>query len=60
MDRWRAAKRPCCSPKADGRGAFASSSGIHPLLDGVRLKGGIRSVMQTMVELFSAQMFSWG
>ncbi|KAJ3746302.1 ABC1 family-domain-containing protein [Lentinula detonsa] len=24
------------------------------------LKGGVRSVMQTMVELFSAQMFSWG
>ncbi|TFK25857.1 ABC1-domain-containing protein [Coprinopsis marcescibilis] len=24
------------------------------------LKGGLKSVMQTMVELFSAQMFSWG
>ncbi|KAJ4486702.1 ABC1 family-domain-containing protein [Lentinula edodes] len=24
------------------------------------LKGGVRSVMQIMVELFSAQMFSWG
>jgi len=24
------------------------------------LKGGVRSVMQTMVELFSAQMFEWG
>jgi len=24
------------------------------------LKGGVKSIMQTMVELFSAQMFSWG
>ncbi|GLB42784.1 putative ABC1 family protein [Lyophyllum shimeji] len=24
------------------------------------LKGGVKAVMQTMVELFSAQMFSWG
>jgi len=24
------------------------------------LKGGVRSIMQTMVELFSAQMFDWG
>lgn len=40
--------------------AFASSSRIHPSLEGVRLKGGVRSIMQTMVELFSAQMFSWG
>lgn len=24
------------------------------------LKGGVRSIMQTMVELFSAQMFEWG
>lgn len=32
----------------------------HPSLEGVRLKGGVKSIMQTMVELFSAQMFSWG
>ncbi|KAH7886735.1 ABC1-domain-containing protein [Phlebopus sp. FC_14] len=28
--------------------------------EGDRLKGGVRAIMQTMVELFSAQMFSWG
>lgn len=28
--------------------------------DGVRLKGGVKAVMQTMVELFSAQMFGFG
>ncbi|KAF7970834.1 hypothetical protein HWV62_22784 [Athelia sp. TMB] len=27
---------------------------------GVQLKGGVKAVMQTMVELFSAQMFSFG
>ncbi|KAI5999734.1 ABC1 family-domain-containing protein [Pisolithus marmoratus] len=35
----------------------------HPLhlpLEGIRLRGGFRTIMQTMVELFSAQMFSWG
>ncbi|KIJ67289.1 hypothetical protein HYDPIDRAFT_84650 [Hydnomerulius pinastri MD-312] len=37
-----------------------SASRIHPSLEGVRLKGGVRTIMQTMVELFSAQMFSWG
>lgn len=26
----------------------------------VPLKGGVKSIMKTMVELFSAQMFSWG
>ncbi|KAI6152704.1 ABC1 family-domain-containing protein [Pisolithus thermaeus] len=37
--------------------------GLHPphqSLEGVRLRGGLRAIMQTMVELFSAQMFSWG
>ncbi|KAF9220569.1 ABC1-domain-containing protein [Gyrodon lividus] len=34
--------------------------GIYPPLEGVRLKGGVKLIMQTMVELFSAQMFSWG
>ncbi|KAI9570044.1 hypothetical protein HD554DRAFT_2086390 [Boletus coccyginus] len=56
MDRWRAAKLM----GEENQSAFASSSGIHPSLDGVCLKGGVRSVMQTMVELFSAQLFSWG
>ena len=32
----------------------SSTSAFKPL------KGGVRSVMQTMVELFSAQMFEWG
>lgn len=40
--------------------AVAPSSRIHPSLEGVCLKGGVKSIMQTMVELFSAQMFSWG
>ncbi|KAG8215826.1 ABC1 family-domain-containing protein [Butyriboletus roseoflavus] len=43
----------------DGANA-APSPRIHPSLEGVRLKGGVKSIMQTMVELFSAQMFSWG
>lgn len=37
--------------------------GPHPMdpsLEGVQLRGGLRAIMQTMVELFSAQMFSWG
>ncbi|KZP12439.1 ABC1-domain-containing protein [Athelia psychrophila] len=29
-------------------------------LEDVKLKGGVKAVMQTMVELFSAQMFSFG
>lgn len=33
---------------------------LHPSLEGVQLRGGLRAIMQTMVELFSAQMFSWG
>lgn len=44
----------------DTQGASAVSSRIHPLMEGVRLKGGVKSIMQTMVELFSAQIFSWG
>lgn len=44
----------------ENQSAIASSSGIHPSLEGVRLKGGVASIMQTMVELFSAQMFNWG
>ena len=44
----------------ESRTAVAPSLGIHPSLEGVRLKGGVKSIMQTMVELFSAQMFSWG
>lgn len=44
----------------ENQAASASSSRIHPSLDDVRLKGGVKSIMQTMVELFSAQMFSWG
>lgn len=44
----------------ENQAASASSSRIHSSLEGVRLKGGVKSIMQTMVELFSAQMFSWG
>ncbi|KIK98386.1 hypothetical protein PAXRUDRAFT_688940 [Paxillus rubicundulus Ve08.2h10] len=33
---------------------------VYPSLEGIRLKGGVKSIMQVMVELFSAQMFSWG
>ncbi|EGN97200.1 hypothetical protein SERLA73DRAFT_110371 [Serpula lacrymans var. lacrymans S7.3] len=29
-------------------------------LEGVQLNGGLKAIMQTMVELFSAQMFNWG
>lgn len=32
----------------------------QPFLKDMRLEGGVRAIMQTMVELFSAQMFSWG
>ncbi|KAF8452178.1 ABC1 family-domain-containing protein [Boletus edulis BED1] len=44
----------------DKQAALSSSSRNYPSLEGVRLKGGVKSIMQTMVELFSAQMFSWG
>ncbi|KAG9312628.1 ABC1-domain-containing protein [Chiua virens] len=37
-----------------------STSEHHPSVEGVRLKGGVKAIVQTMVELFSAQMFSWG
>ncbi|KAF9236791.1 ABC1 family-domain-containing protein [Melanogaster broomeanus] len=37
-----------------------SLSRVSPSLEGVRLKGGVKLIMQTMVELFSAQIFSWG
>jgi aarF domain-containing kinase len=40
--------------------AAPSISKVYPSLEGVRLKGGVKSIMQVMVELFSAQMFSWG
>ncbi|KAG6331736.1 hypothetical protein ID866_7355 [Astraeus odoratus] len=33
---------------------------LHSAVEGMPLKGGLRSIMHTMVELFSAQMFSWG
>lgn len=33
---------------------------LPPSLEGISLKGGFRAIMQTMVELFSAQMFNWG
>ncbi|EIW77794.1 ABC1-domain-containing protein [Coniophora puteana RWD-64-598 SS2] len=38
----------------------AQAAQLPPHLEGVRLQGGVRAVMQSMVELFSAQMFSWG
>lgn len=44
----------------ENKPALVSNSKIDPSLEGVRLKGGVNSIMQTMVELFSAQMFSWG
>ena len=44
----------------ENRGTIVSDSKIHPSLEGVRLKGGVESIMQIMVELFSAQIFSWG
>ncbi|KAH7909013.1 ABC1 family-domain-containing protein [Hygrophoropsis aurantiaca] len=40
--------------------APSSSEGTTSTFDGVRLKGGTREIMHTMVSLFSAQMFSWG
>ncbi|KAH0835689.1 ABC1-domain-containing protein [Lanmaoa asiatica] len=44
----------------ENQAASASSSKTRPSLEGIRLKGGVKSIMHTMVELFSAQMFSWG
>ncbi|KAL4076564.1 ABC1 family-domain-containing protein [Scleroderma yunnanense] len=38
----------------------APTKSVQSTLGDVRLKGGLRAIMQTMVELFSAQMFSWG
>ncbi|KAG1734597.1 ABC1 family-domain-containing protein [Suillus lakei] len=35
-------------------------NGIPESMRDVKLKGGMRAIMHTMVELFSAQMFDWG
>lgn len=37
-----------------------ASKDLAPGYAGPPLRGGVKAVMQTMVELFSAQMFSWG
>ncbi|KAL1738814.1 hypothetical protein HDZ31DRAFT_50407, partial [Schizophyllum fasciatum] len=46
------------------RDAVLRLVGERPLVAGTQsvrpLQGGTRAIMQTMVELFSAQMFSWG
>ena len=46
---------------------YSISMGVSPAdmhssspLPSHTLKGGVKAVMQTMVELFSAQMFNWG
>jgi aarF domain-containing kinase len=44
-------------------GVGASTEALQSVLpgyDGRPLKGGVRGVMQTMVELFGAQIFRWG
>ncbi|KAG1782084.1 ABC1 family-domain-containing protein [Suillus placidus] len=47
-----------------GGGMFAEhdekKNGIPESMYHVNLKGGMRAIMYTMVELFSAQMFDWG
>lgn len=49
-----------------GGGMFADTvheeekNGIPEGMNHVKLKGGMRAIMHTMVELFSAQMFDWG
>lgn len=43
-------------PKSTGESAVSPS----PLISSTPLKGGVRAVMSTMVDLFSAQIFSWG
>lgn len=40
--------------------AHEKKNGIPEGMYNVKLKGGMRAIMHTMVELFSAQMFDWG
>lgn len=40
--------------------AHEKKNGIPESMYNVKLKGGMRAIMHTMVELFSAQMFDWG
>ncbi|KAH7919205.1 ABC1-domain-containing protein [Leucogyrophana mollusca] len=59
----RVAVRRLMGEETSNPPAFAlssSSKGTTNPFDGVHLKGGTRSIMHTMVSLFSAQMFSWG
>lgn len=39
---------------------MSDREGVRKLMESSELKGGVKAVMQSMVELFSAQMFSWG
>lgn len=45
---------------AESPNAAPSSSISSLVIPAKPLKGGVKSIMQTMVELFSAQMFQWG
>jgi len=39
---------------------MSDKQGVIDLVTNEKLKGGVKAVMQTMVEMFSAQMFNWG
>ncbi|KAF5378111.1 hypothetical protein D9615_007627 [Tricholomella constricta] len=53
----RPAIRALMGEPNSGHGSTASSPSSMPTKP---LKGGVKAVMQVMVELFSAQMFDWG
>jgi len=45
----------------EGRADYlAKINGTGDRFEGVKLKGGVKAIMQTMVDLFSAQMFQMG
>lgn len=51
---------PSYNPYLISLGISPSDMHSNSLLPAKPLQGGVKAVMQTMVELFSAQMFNWG
>ncbi|PPQ72125.1 hypothetical protein CVT26_006865 [Gymnopilus dilepis] len=55
------ASRPPSSAEPSPSSASTAPTAVSSLsIPSKPLKGGVKSIMQTMVELFSAQMFDWG
>ncbi|KAF9554246.1 ABC1-domain-containing protein [Agrocybe pediades] len=61
IDPASAASLVASSPTSSSQNSSASAvSSLSLHMPAKPLKGGVQSIMQTMVELFSAQMFDWG